>query len=352
MTGIMRRIGADDLFVSDLSSFLQKPFQTLRSPEVAEILWWFFAGSVVLSVLPRYVGEPGAPFSLLFAIGGAGPCAWAWLFTRALFRERQPFKSWTLVAAGAVIAIEAAWHFIADYAAASELRRVAGNAASLICIGALVLALIEPIASYSAQSAAAERRFRKIFIGVFCAVVLVTLVWAANAAGTGAAAKWADAVVAASVATAVIGSRAALNFRKRRPFAPEAGPAAPKSPPAAARDEALAARIRRAVDAEAFFSAPDRRLADLASLLGEPEYKVSQCITGALGSRNFNHLVNSRRIDRAKALLADPQQAGRPILSIAFDCGFNSIGPFNRAFKHQLGVTPREFRSASHASNR
>jgi len=33
-----------------------------------------------------------------------------------------------------------------------------------------------------------------------------------------------------------------------------------------------------------------------------------------------------------------------PILTIALDAGFGSIGPFNRAFKTQTGVTPTEYR--------
>jgi AraC-like DNA-binding protein len=44
--------------------------------------------------------------------------------------------------------------------------------------------------------------------------------------------------------------------------------------------------------------------------------------------------------------LADPGQAEVPILTIALDAGFGSIGPFNRAFKAQTGLTPSEYRRA------
>ena len=44
--------------------------------------------------------------------------------------------------------------------------------------------------------------------------------------------------------------------------------------------------------------------------------------------------------------LTDPAETGS-ILEIAFDCGFGSIGPFNRAFKDQVGSTPRAFRRAA-----
>jgi AraC-like DNA-binding protein len=80
--------------------------------------------------------------------------------------------------------------------------------------------------------------------------------------------------------------------------------------------------------------------------MAQPEYKVSQCISTVLGFPNFNRLINHHRIERAKRLLADPDQV-RPILEVAFECGFGSVGPFNRAFREQVGVTPRDFRAAS-----
>jgi AraC-like DNA-binding protein len=81
-------------------------------------------------------------------------------------------------------------------------------------------------------------------------------------------------------------------------------------------------------------------------MIGTHDYKVTQCITGTLGYRNFNHFINSHRIESAKQVLSDHENIDRPILSIAYDCGFNSIGPFNRAFKEQVGMTPREYRNS------
>jgi AraC-like DNA-binding protein len=34
------------------------------------------------------------------------------------------------------------------------------------------------------------------------------------------------------------------------------------------------------------------------------------------------------------------------VLSIALDVGYGSIGPFNRAFKARMGMTPTQFRQA------
>jgi AraC-like DNA-binding protein len=54
--------------------------------------------------------------------------------------------------------------------------------------------------------------------------------------------------------------------------------------------------------------------------------------------------MNSFRLDEAKTALADPQRRALPVLTIALDAGFQSIGPFNRAFKDATGLTPTEYR--------
>ena len=48
--------------------------------------------------------------------------------------------------------------------------------------------------------------------------------------------------------------------------------------------------------------------------------------------------------ETASTALADPAQAEVPVITIAMDAGFASLGPFNRAFKATTGVTPTEYR--------
>ena len=82
----------------------------------------------------------------------------------------------------------------------------------------------------------------------------------------------------------------------------------------------------------------------LSAELGVPEYRLRQLINEGLGHRNFNAFLNRYRIEEAKAALADPEQKEVPVLTIAMDAGFQSIGPFNRAFKAATDLTPTEFR--------
>ena len=62
---------------------------------------------------------------------------------------------------------------------------------------------------------------------------------------------------------------------------------------------------------------------------------------------NFNAYLNGWRLADAKQALADPAQRDVPISTIALDAGFQSLGPFNRAFKAETGLTPSEFRERS-----
>ncbi|MGY4303647.1 AraC-like DNA-binding protein [Bradyrhizobium sp. USDA 4369] len=75
-----------------------------------------------------------------------------------------------------------------------------------------------------------------------------------------------------------------------------------------------------------------------------PEYRLRQAINEGLSHRNFNAFLNRYRLEDAKAALSDPGQRDVPILTIAIDAGFQSIGPFNRAFKAATAMTPSEFR--------
>ena len=73
---------------------------------------------------------------------------------------------------------------------------------------------------------------------------------------------------------------------------------------------------------------------------------MRRLINDHLGWRNFAAYVNAYRIAAAKAQLTDPGQAHKTVSSIAFDLGFGSLGPFNRAFKEATGLTPTQWRRA------
>ncbi|QJB69240.1 helix-turn-helix domain-containing protein [Parasphingorhabdus halotolerans] len=85
----------------------------------------------------------------------------------------------------------------------------------------------------------------------------------------------------------------------------------------------------------------------LAAHLNTPEHRLRALINQKLGHRNFSSFLNGYRIAEAKEKLADRELVDLPILTIAMDLGYNSLAPFNRAFRAETSVTPSDFRKSA-----
>ena len=116
-------------------------------------------------------------------------------------------------------------------------------------------------------------------------------------------------------------------------------------------DARLLTALRRLMEYDKAYREEGLSIGSLAGKLGIPEYALRRLINQRLGYRNFNAFLNFYRLDDVMAALADPSQEAVPILTIALDAGFQSLGPFNRAFKSQTGMTPSEFRRQRHSQN-
>jgi len=109
-------------------------------------------------------------------------------------------------------------------------------------------------------------------------------------------------------------------------------------------DARLLAGLRRVMDHDRAYREEGLSIGSLAEKLGTSEHGLRRLINQRLGHRNFNAFLNGYRLDDVMSALADPAQEAVPILTIALDAGFQSLGPFNRAFKSKTGMTPSEFR--------
>jgi AraC-like DNA-binding protein len=85
----------------------------------------------------------------------------------------------------------------------------------------------------------------------------------------------------------------------------------------------------------------------LAERIDVPEHRLRAAINQGMGYRNFSSFINRHRIEAAQTALKDPDQSEKTILQIAYESGFGSLGPFNRAFRAQTGTNPRDFRRAA-----
>jgi AraC-like DNA-binding protein len=273
-----------------------------------------------------------------------------WLFCRALFEDAFSLRWWHALAWLAVAAfsfVNCLWIAPAGYA------RLSIVAINLVALGFIALAVGQTIASWSADLVEGRRRLRIFIVTAAALYGGMNAILQISVAGG-------DAAAVANIANAAVltGIVAAISFWMMRVDGADLFSAAAVAPvvatPAAARDSDAA--DSRLVDALMHLMADERiyrhdnvTIGTLATRLRIPEYKLRRLINQRLGYRNFNVFLNNHRIEEAKAALADPTQAEVPVITIAMDAGFQSLGPFNRAFKATTGVTPTEYRRLNEA---
>lgn len=83
-------------------------------------------------------------------------------------------------------------------------------------------------------------------------------------------------------------------------------------------------------------------LSQLAKKLSTNSSVLSKVVNQGFGL-NFNDFVNEYRVKAVMTLLKAGEQKNQTLLGIAYDCGFNSKATFNRAFKKQTGLSPKEW---------
>ncbi len=278
-----------------------------------------------------------------------------WLFTRALFDDAFKMRWWHALVWAAVAGfsfINCAW-----IAPASGNVRFSIIAINLLVLGFIALAVGQTIASWSADLVEGRRRLRVFIVSAAALYGGINAVLQILVSGREVAdfANTANAALLAGIVAAICYSMTRVAAVDLFPVGPVVTAAANVSAPSVAPPDSGAAD-QRLVDALLRLMADERiyrhdniTIGTLATKLSIPEYRLRRLINQRLGYRNFNVFLNNHRIEEAKAALADPSQAEVPVITIAMDAGFQSLGPFNRAFKATTGVTPTEYRRLNEA---
>lgn len=102
--------------------------------------------------------------------------------------------------------------------------------------------------------------------------------------------------------------------------------------------------IEKLIETDKLYLQPGLTIAGLAESAALPEHRLRRLINQHLGYRNFADFLNHYRITAAQARLSAVSDRNIPVLTIAMDLGYGSLGPFNRAFKERTGQTPTEYR--------
>ena len=327
------------LFV--LAALLLRDFSTVAAGRLAAI----FALGSAAHALTATTGftVPLTPWqAALIAVSTANAVVF-WLFARALFDDSFQLRRWHLVPWAAVASLSLVNCLVLAPAQLVH-PRIPAIAMTVVSLAFVGLAVGQAIASWSADLVEDRRRLR-----VF--VVVATAIYAAVNAGLQFLGEGAPGTVStahnailAAVVIALAGSLLRIRGETIFPVAdtPRAA-TAPASEPEIA-DRKLADALMHLMADERIYRHDGITIGTLATKLAVPEYKLRRLINQQLGYRNFNVFLNNHRIEEAKAALADPSQAEVPVITIAMDAGFQSLGPFNRAFKATTGVTPSEYR--------
>jgi AraC-like DNA-binding protein len=82
---------------------------------------------------------------------------------------------------------------------------------------------------------------------------------------------------------------------------------------------------------------------ELSQNLGMHYKTLSKILNKEFGC-TFYDIINKYRVNEVKEKLRDTKNTNLTIMSIAYECGFNSKSSFNTLFKKVTGKTPRDYR--------
>jgi len=274
-----------------------------------------------------------------------GDAVVVWLFTRALLDDAFVPRWWHALIWAAV----SAYSFVSCLWIAPAVHgRPAIIAVNLLALCFIVLALAQTITSWPADLVERRRNLRVFIVSATALygglnALLQISIWGRD---TAAIANVANAAVLAGIVAAICFAMMQVNAADLFPAPTEAVAAIPGRAAVedSSADKKLVDALMRLMADERIYRHDNISIGTLATKLAIPEYRLRRLINQRLGYRNFNVFLNNHRIEEAKAALADPTQAEVPVITIAMDAGFQSLGPFNRAFKATTGVTPTEYR--------
>lgn len=282
---------------------------------------------------------------LVLALGAGASPGLFWLFAKAWFNdEKQVSRMSALLVLLSVLNTLVVQLTLSSDGMVAIVSRVLFR---VFMVAFAAAALWEVWRSREGDLVERRRRIRPLLVGVVAVyVILIAVLEVAEPARLPGGTLELKRVVASGALLAVLGFCAAmLRMRQADIFGAAPPPAIPARPAAEPVADPLSERLLRHMATQMPHRDETLSIAKLAAQLGEQEYRLRRTINGQLGHRNFTAFLNGYRLAEVKAALADPAQKDVPIITIALDAGFGSLGPFNRAFREAEGMTPSEYRA-------
>lgn len=269
-----------------------------------------------------------------------------WFFARAVFEAAWP--RWWVLGGFGLVAVGVWIVFNGEDSYGSEWVGAASVTMHIASLTAVVHALWIAAKGRPDDLIEQRRRFRGFFIAIVAAQVGVVLV--VELLLRGAEPGWLVFLNVLVIEVLTVGLAIPLLRLNPGFFASVPGrgtgatdrEAGDLSPTESVLKQALLSAM-----SEGAYQQSGLNIRTLAEQLGHTEHQLRKLINGHLGFRNFSAFLNSYRILDAKKVLADAKQVRKPVLTIALDLGYGSLGPFNRAFKAATDMTPTEYRQVA-----
>jgi AraC-like DNA-binding protein len=304
-----------------------------RTHRTRSVAW--LAASVAAFLLTSIPGADrifGAFIYPLTALCSTHP-VWFWIGTRLLFSDRATLRTSDVICLGAM---GVAGVLYQSHVALGIAFPLAG----------LAFACLAPLTVYFGMAGDLDLRRRQLrqwfvpLVSLYLAAVVITqAIVMFQGRSTPTPLVLLNLVVIDLAAVAVLSTLVQLRVVNWI--------AAVDMPPAVALsrlEQSVLDRLNRRFLPERLYAREALTITELASLLDTQEHVLRRVVNHGLGFRNFNDFLHTHRLKEAADRLGDAQGRRIPVLTIALEVGYGSVGPFNRAFKERFGVTPTQYR--------
>ena len=326
-----------DPFLSDATA-LVSPILMLFAIIVPYCLW-LFARAIFEAAWP--------PWWVLAGFALIALCVWTVFITEAAW------PPWWVLAGFALIALCVWTVFITEASLGGDWAGIASIAMHVASLAAVAHALWIAVKGRSDDLIERRRRFRLFFVAIIATQIGIVL--AVELAMGGTEPSWLVFLNVLVIAVLTVGFAVPLLELNPEFFAPlpvRGKQSIDKDSEALGPAEHILKQALLSAISEGIHQQSGLTIRSLSEQLNHPEHHLRKLINGHLGFRNFSEFLNSYRVADAKIVLADPQAVRTPVLTIALELGYGSIGPFNRAFKAATNMTPTEFRQSALSSKR
>jgi AraC-like DNA-binding protein len=280
------------------------------------------SSSTIGPMQPEWLSAVIIPFTIVNPV-------FQWWFTGALFKDRFPIFGWRLIPPALLLLNYVIWN---DHPVHMAIH-------ASLSVAVFVLVIWLPLQDRAEDLIERRRAIRAIFSLAAGALGIFLMI---NEWVTGQVAQQGGALLLITTLFGGVFLTLRRDLLVPRPALPQQEARRRMMP----EDTHFLDRLSALMD-QGVYREENLTVAKLAERVGVPEHRLRKIINQGLGYRNFSAFLNERRVGEAKTWLENPEHGLTPVSGLAYDLGYASLGPFNRAFKEVTGQTPTEYRRAA-----